>query len=281
MVVMKPRSTPNVSSRTFAIGATQFVVHEALEMIACFSPSYWSSFTPSTSVMSGSVAGAEMTTFFAPASRCFCAPSRPVKNPVDSITTSTSRSRHGMFAGSRSARPVSSLPPTFSEPPDTSTSSDSVPSNESYFSSCAIVFTSPRSLNATISKSPLRSSAARKKLRPIRPNPLIPTRVFAMARTLARLDRSAAVDLRELLAEVPHVRLGVDLLRADGAFERLAGRVLAPMAVEVLSEPIAQRSELSLLEPGLEVGQVGGDLLPHLGGDQIAERVRREVADRA
>ena len=81
-------------------------------MIACASGSYWSSLTPSTSVMSGSVAGAEMITFFAPASRCFCADARSVKNPVDSITTSTPRSPHGRFAGSRSASPFSSLPST-------------------------------------------------------------------------------------------------------------------------------------------------------------------------
>ena len=33
IVVMKPRSIPNVSCSTFAIGATQFVVHDAFEMI--------------------------------------------------------------------------------------------------------------------------------------------------------------------------------------------------------------------------------------------------------
>ena len=49
--------------------------------------------------MSGSVAGAEMTTFFAPASRCFWAPSRSVKKPVDSSTTSTPRSPHGSARG--------------------------------------------------------------------------------------------------------------------------------------------------------------------------------------
>ena len=178
---MNPRSIPKVSLRIFAIGATQFVVQDAFEMIECCSGSNMSSLTPSTSVTSGSVAGAEMTTFFAPASRCFCAPSRLVKKPVDSITTSTSRSRQGSAAGSRSASPRISLPPTLSEPPSTSTSSGNLPSTESYRRRCAIVFTSPRSLNATISKSP-RSCAARKKLRPMRPNPLIPTRVFAMRR---------------------------------------------------------------------------------------------------
>ena len=43
-----------------------------------------------------------MTTFFAPASRCFCAPSRSVKKPVDSSTTSTPRSPQGSAPGSRS-----------------------------------------------------------------------------------------------------------------------------------------------------------------------------------
>ena len=40
-----------------------------------------------------------------------------------------------------------------------------------------IVFASPRSLTATISKSPSRSRCARKKFRPMRPKPLMPTRV--------------------------------------------------------------------------------------------------------
>ncbi len=48
---------------------------------------------------SGSVAGAEMITFFAPASRCFFASSRLVKRPVDSITTSTPMSPQGRSAG--------------------------------------------------------------------------------------------------------------------------------------------------------------------------------------
>ena len=34
-VVMKPRSMPNASCSTFTIGATQFVVHDALEITRC------------------------------------------------------------------------------------------------------------------------------------------------------------------------------------------------------------------------------------------------------
>ena len=47
--------------------------------------------------------GAEMMTFFAPASRCLEAASRVRKNPVDSKTISTPSSPQGSFAGSRSA----------------------------------------------------------------------------------------------------------------------------------------------------------------------------------
>ena len=70
-------------------------------MTSCELASYWSKFTPGTTVMSSSVAGAEMMTFFAPASRCLAASSRFVKRPVDSSTTSTPRSPQPSAAGSR------------------------------------------------------------------------------------------------------------------------------------------------------------------------------------
>ena len=150
----RPRSSTR-SGRLSHI-ATQFVVHEAFEMMWCDSGSYSPSLTPSTIVTSGSVAGAEMTTFRAPPSRCFSAPSRLVKMPVDSITTSTPRSSQGRFAGSRSARSFSSLPPTVIVPSPEETSSSSVPSTESCLRRCAMVFASPRSFAATTSKSPPR-----------------------------------------------------------------------------------------------------------------------------
>src|SRR5215203_4188994 len=43
-VVMRPRLMPHVSCSTLAIGARQFVVHEALEMIVC--PAYVLWLTP-------------------------------------------------------------------------------------------------------------------------------------------------------------------------------------------------------------------------------------------
>ena len=99
IVVMKPCSMPNASSRTFAIGATQLVVHEALEMTLCAAGSYMSSFTPRTTVRSSPLAGALITTFSAPASMCLSASSRSVNSPVDSITMRAPSSFHGRFAG--------------------------------------------------------------------------------------------------------------------------------------------------------------------------------------
>ena len=79
--------------------------------------------TPITTVMSAPSAGAEMMTRLAPASRCFAAASRLVKMPVHSSATSTPSSRHGSFAGSRSAvtrilpRPISiQLSPVVTSP---------------------------------------------------------------------------------------------------------------------------------------------------------------------
>jgi hypothetical protein len=112
---------PTVSFSTFATGARQFVVHDAFEMTSCDALSYVSKLTPSTTVASGPVAGAEMMTFFAPPARCLAASSRFVKKPVDSITTSTPRSPHGSAPGSRSASTFSSLPSTRRPPSATST----------------------------------------------------------------------------------------------------------------------------------------------------------------
>src|SRR5579863_7658244 len=173
---------PKLSRSTLAIGATQFVVQEALEMIVWASGSYLSSLTPITIVMSSSLAGAEMMTFFAPASMCARAAGPVVNRPVDSITTSTPRSPHGSLAGSRSARILIDLAPTWMASPDTDTSCGRVPRTLSYLSRCAMVATSPRSFAATTSmpRSPSPALTARQKLRPMRPNPLIPTRIVTV-----------------------------------------------------------------------------------------------------
>src|SRR5205807_4375224 len=69
-VVMKPRLMSNLSSRTLAVVARQLVVHEALLMIRCLVGSYALSLVPSTTVTSGSLAGAVMMTFLATAGEC-------------------------------------------------------------------------------------------------------------------------------------------------------------------------------------------------------------------
>jgi len=75
------------------------VVQEALEMMLCFWASYLSSLTPMTTVMSSSLAGAEMMTFLAPASRWPLALAASVKRPVDSMTTWTPSLPQGSSAG--------------------------------------------------------------------------------------------------------------------------------------------------------------------------------------
>ena len=101
-MVIKPFSISKLSLSTFARGARQLVVHDPLEMMLWPAGSYFSSFTPSTTVKSASLPGALMITFFAPAVRCFEAPALSVKKPVHSITKSTSISFQGSFSGSLS-----------------------------------------------------------------------------------------------------------------------------------------------------------------------------------
>ena len=115
-----------------------------------------------------------MSTFCAPASRCFCAPSRFVKMPVDSSATSIPRSPHGSAAGSFSFRSFISLPSTRIAPSAASTSASSGPSTESYFRRCAIVVASPRSLTATISTSAPLLAGGAEEVPPDPPEPVDP-----------------------------------------------------------------------------------------------------------
>src|SRR5579859_5810984 len=135
-----------------------------------------------TIVMSSPLAGAEMITFRAPAVRCAAAASREVNRPVDSMTTSTPRSPQGSAAGSFSAMIRISWSPARMMLPSAVTSTSSLPSTVSYLSRYALVAGSVRSLAATISMPPPCPPAcaawtARQKFRPIRPNPLMPTRI--------------------------------------------------------------------------------------------------------
>src|SRR5262245_41959508 len=86
--------------------------------------------------------------------------------------------------------------------------------------------------------------------------------------------QAQAVDVADLPAQVPDVRLRVDAADAGGALQRLARRELAAVPVQVLAQPRPQRPELALLERLGQVRQVGGHPLPQLRRDQVAERVR-------
>jgi hypothetical protein len=79
-------------------------------MIRFCSGSYVSKLTPSTTVTSGSLAGADTITFLAPASRCFAASARARKRPLDSITTSTPSSSPRQCGGIAHGRRLDPVP---------------------------------------------------------------------------------------------------------------------------------------------------------------------------
>src|SRR5437867_4154916 len=165
---MKPRLMPNLSSRTLAVVARQFVVQDALEMIRCLAGSYAFSLTPSTTVTSGSLAGAVMMTFLAPAWRCLEAVAVSRKMPVDSTTTSTPSSFQGRLAGSFSAVTRTSRPLTKMAPSLALTSAGRLPCTESCLSRWASVLASARSLTPTTTIS-FSFRAVRKRPRPREP----------------------------------------------------------------------------------------------------------------
>ena len=132
-VVIRPDLIPKLSSSTLAIGAKQFVVHDALETI--LSSGFKSlSFTPKTIVASiSSLGGTVSNTFLAPADMCLLRDSLSLKIPVDSITTSTSNSFHGSSAGSFIEVSLITLSPTKRLSPSTCTSLSKMPITESCF----------------------------------------------------------------------------------------------------------------------------------------------------
>jgi antitoxin component of MazEF toxin-antitoxin module len=105
---------PNCIVQHFAIGARQFVVQEAQEIIVSL-PSRISWFTLKTTVFKSPVAGAEITTLLAPAFKCASAFALSVKKPVLSITTSTPWSPQGICEGSFCAYIFTSSPFTMME----------------------------------------------------------------------------------------------------------------------------------------------------------------------
>src|SRR6266581_6760363 len=187
---------PKLSSSTLATVARQLVVHEALDTSACLMGSYCCSLTPRTTVMSGSLAGAVITTFLAPACRCFEDVALSRKIPVDSTTMSTPISPHGSVAGSLAEQTRISRPLTKIASPFATTSASSAPCTESCLRRWASVLASARSLTATASISGV-SSAARKNTRPIRPNPLTPTRTPMVRSLMTIVEDSRSLPLEK------------------------------------------------------------------------------------
>mmetsp|Transcript_5799 Transcript_5799/g.19535 ORF Transcript_5799/g.19535 Transcript_5799/m.19535 type:complete len:370 (+) Transcript_5799:322-1431(+) len=185
-VVIVPLTMPNLSSRTLANGAKQFVVHDALDTIVA-DGSYWSALTPTTYVgMSDPLAGAVMTTFLAPAWMCLPAPGPSRKTPVPSMTISMPISFHGKFNGSRSDTTLMTSPSTeMVESSITLTSDLNVPKMESYLSKCAAGLAPPDWFTHTTwsGQSGPRDFQQRTKLRPMRPKPLIATLILASVTT--------------------------------------------------------------------------------------------------
>src|ERR1700759_3107172 len=89
--------------------------------------------------------------------------------------------------------------------PDTDTSCGKVPCTVSYLSRCAIVATAARAWEAAISlpRSPSAALATRQKLRPIRPKPLIPTRIVTVLNLL--VDPRDRQRLRDYRTQPPGV----------------------------------------------------------------------------
>merc|ERR1719291_814529 len=131
-VVMRPLLMPNASSTAFTTGASPFVVQEA-QLTAVMLESYVSWLTPITTVWESSLAGAEKTTFFAPAFRCGAIFSVVRNTPVDSQTYSAPCSAKGISAGSRVCDKATFLPSITKESPSASMVPSYLPWMESYF----------------------------------------------------------------------------------------------------------------------------------------------------
>src|SRR3984893_6333130 len=174
MVVMVPLTILKLSLTTLAIGARQFVVQDALEIMWCLAASYTPSFTPRTTVTSSFFAGAEMITFLTGPRMCFLASLASVKWPVDSSTIWAPTDSQGNFAGSLSLNTLMVLLSMVMLSAPAAMLFGRLPRMESYFNRWARVLGSVRSLTATNSIL-LSWSEARSTFRPMRPNPLMPT----------------------------------------------------------------------------------------------------------
>src|SRR3954447_14628564 len=185
--------------------------------------------------MSSLEAGAEMITFLAPASTWARALVASVKKPVDSTTTSTPRSDHFSEAGSRSACTLICWSPTRMASSVALTSASSTPRIVSNLSRWARALGSVRSLTPTISMSASpaasRTRTARKKLRPMRPKPLMPTRTVTALfswKTVSEATRRPYPAIGSIQKAEPSGFLG-EHLRGQGRLGVRYAELLGPL----------------------------------------------------
>ena len=161
-----------MSFRTFAIGAKQFVVQDPLDTIKSLAVKM-SSLTPKTIVLSALSAGDEISTLFAPLSRCISASLFELNFPVHSKTISKSdqSNSEGLYVENIFIGPV----PQSIKPSSTFISLGKRPWIESYFNKCTIVSIGPGAFIARtlISVLPLSIICDRIHL-PILPKPFMP-----------------------------------------------------------------------------------------------------------
>merc|ERR1719161_559806 len=183
-VVIRPCLMPNLSLMTFTIGARPFVVQDAFDTTFIVAGSYSSVLTPTTMVgVSASLAGAEITTFFAPPLTCSMQPSVVVKAPVDSQMYSTPVSFHGISAGTRVAESDTGKPLMIGPPPELSEISH-VPLKRPWTVSCSskyFMYSGDIGELMCLSTNASRSMAMRTTWRPMRPKPLTPSLMGASA----------------------------------------------------------------------------------------------------
>ena len=144
---------PKCRASTLATGARQLVVQDAFEMMWCFAGSYLSSLTPSTNVMSGFFAGRGDDDLLGAGREVLGRAVASVKRPVHSSTMSTPSSFHGQLRRVLDRGTLNSSPVDDDAVAVALTSCVEVAEDESYFSRCASVLASVRSLTATKSMS--------------------------------------------------------------------------------------------------------------------------------
>ncbi len=217
-------------------------MHDALEMTVCAAGSNSLSFTPMQIVASASPAGAEMMTRLAPPFRWAAAFSRDVNRPVDSMTMSTPLSAHGISDGSRSASFLTSRPSIEKPLSLCSMSFARVRPTESCFNKKAIVSASPKgSLTATSSTfacSP-RARIALVNERPMRPNPLMPTR------TAIRFSSEPAVSWSRSARRRDYSRAASAFASCRGSWSHSPGPAMGAATGSVPSAEIATGSTVS------------------------------------